>query len=119
MTDTPLIKRRVTGDRGAPRLTTHEVAKCIRERGGEPFTTQDIANCLLVCHPGEELARVEYSVRAAVFWLVERGKVIVVGEAIRKSPRCTHGYHVTLYREVPEPAVVDFSTLYKALGLMS
>jgi hypothetical protein len=119
MTDAPLIKRKTTGDRGPPRLTTNEVSKCIRERGGEPFTTQDIANCLLVCHPGEELARVEYSVRAAVFWLMERGKVRVVGEEIRKSPRCSHGYQVTLYREVPEPAVVDFSTLYKALGLMS
>lgn len=119
MTEIPLIKRKVTGDRWPPRLTTHEVSQCIREMCGETFTTQDIANCLQACHPGVDPARVEYSVRAAVFWLVERGKVIVVGEAIRKSPRCTHGYHVTLYREVPEPAVVDFSTLYKALGLVS
>lgn len=119
MTDTPLIKRRVTGDRGPHRLTTHEVSQCIRERGGEAFTTQDIANCMLSGHPGVDPARVEYSVRAAVFWLVERGKVIVVGEEIRKNPRCTHGYHVTLYREVPEAAPIDFSTLYKALGLMS
>ena len=119
MTDAPLIKRKTTGDRGLPRLTTHEVSQCIRERGGEDFTTQDIANCLLSGHPGVDPARVEYSVRAAVFWLMERGKVIVVGEAIRKSPRCAHGYQVTLYREVPEPVEIDFSTLYKALGLMS
>jgi hypothetical protein len=119
MTDAPLIKRKTTGDRGPPRLTTHEVSKCIRERGGEAFTTQDIANCLLSGRPGVDLARIEYSARAAVFWLVERGKVRVDGEVIRKSPRCHHGYHVTLYREVPEPAVVDFTTLYRALGLMS
>jgi hypothetical protein len=119
MTDAPLIKRKTTGDRGPPRLTTHEVSKCIRERGGEAFTTQDIASCLLSGHPGVDPARVEYSVRAAVFWLMERGKVRVVGEAIRKSPRCSHGYQVTLYREVPEPVAIDFSTLYRALGLMS
>lgn len=119
MTDTPLIKRITTRDRGIPLLTTHEVFKCISEKGGKAFTTRDIADCLLSCHPGTDPARVEYSVRAAVFWLMDRGKVIVVGDSIRKSPRCMHGYHVTVYREVPEPAVVDFSTLYKALGLMS
>ncbi len=118
MTDAPQIKRKSSGDRGPPRLTTQEVAQCIRDRAGEPFTTQDIANCLQTSHPGVDPERVEYSVRAAVFWLVERRKVKVVGEVIRKSPRCAHGYQVTLYQEVADPAVVDFYVLYKALGLM-
>ena len=48
MTDTPLIVRKVTADRGVKAVTTHEVLECIKEMTSDTFSTRELANALMV-----------------------------------------------------------------------
>ena len=48
MTDTPLIRRQTTADRGVKAVTTHDVLACIKELTGETFSTRELANALMV-----------------------------------------------------------------------
>ena len=48
MTDTPLIVRKVTADRGVKAVTTHEVLECIKEMTSDTFSTRELANTLMV-----------------------------------------------------------------------
>ena len=50
MTETPLIRRQTTADRGVKAVTTHEVLACIKELTGETFSTRELANALMVRH---------------------------------------------------------------------
>ena len=47
MTETPLIRRQTTADRGVKAVTTHEVLACIKELTGETFSTRELANALI------------------------------------------------------------------------
>ena len=40
MTETPLIRRQTTADRGVKAVTAHEVLACIKELTGETFSTR-------------------------------------------------------------------------------
>ena len=47
MTDTPLIVRKVTADRGVKAVTTHEVLACIKEMTSDTFSTRELADALM------------------------------------------------------------------------
>ena len=48
MTETTLIRRQTTADRGVKAVTTHDVLACIKELTGETFSTRELANALKV-----------------------------------------------------------------------
>ena len=48
MTDTPLIRRQTTADRGVKAVTTHDVLACIKELTSDTFSTRELANALMV-----------------------------------------------------------------------
>lgn len=116
MNDTPLIKRQVTADRGKVLLTTLEVTAVINRLEGEPFTTRDISKQFAETWKNIDHARIEYSVRASIHWLIARGRVRRVGDILRTDTTC-YPYMVTLYQSVPVSEPVDFATLYRALGV--
>ncbi|MBN8285467.1 hypothetical protein [Zoogloea sp.] len=112
MSQQQIIRNVTTLDRHpAPRRSTAEiVCQSVMAQGGE-FTTRDIAEAVGVD---------EYSVRAALSWLLKRKIVAPAGEASRPYPASAgqrlqgKSYTVTLYRVVERGQAPDFAALMGA-----
>lgn len=80
-----IIRHESTADRGLPaRVSADEVFQIVKEMEIS-FTTCDIADIIVANgkHRGVSYERIERSVRAAVFWLVERDIAYVSGESVK------------------------------------
>ena len=118
MTDTPLICREVTADRGPLHISTDEIYTAICNIKGESFTVMEIANVIQRKRRGVQKQRIANAAKTGVSWLVAREAVEVSGSIrvrSRKQPKLF--YLVTTYKLTRHPVVADFTLLYKALGL--
>ena len=118
MTDTPLIRREVTADRGPLHISTDEIYTAICNIKGESFTVREIANVIQRKRRGVHKQRIANAVKTGISWLVSRDLVEVSGSIrvrSRKQPKLF--YLVTTYKLTRNPVVADFALLYKALGL--
>lgn len=84
MTQQTIIRNETTLDRAACRVTVEEVFE-IAKGLGDQFTTRDVADIVVARGklPNVSYDRIERSVRAAIFWLVERELASVSGEITR------------------------------------
>jgi hypothetical protein len=108
MTETPLIRREVTTDRGIKRkhrhfvtISTEAVLACVRSMP-EGWTTHDVAKRLGV---GER------AVRTAVQWLVDTRQIKSAGEVSRATNATKKPYRARVYVICPEPCQCDVSLL--------
>ena len=107
-----VIRNVTTLDRGpVPRRSTAEVVfKAVIKEGGE-FTTRDVAAAVGVD---------EYSVRAALSWLIKRKVVELVGKTSRPYPPeagqhlRSRSYTVSVYRVIERGQAPDLSLLMGA-----
>lgn len=118
MSDTPIIRRVVTADREPVFVSTDSALLVIKDLGISEFTTRDICDAMTkTTHANVERSRLDYAVRAAVTWLINRGKVEPTGSVMRHSPGCKYPYSVTTYRISQATAHADFGALYRVFGL--
>lgn len=117
MNTAKLIRRKTTADRGIVHVSTEEVLICIKSLKAAEFSTCEIVDALQGAHQHTGRRVLEYAVRTAVAWLMERSDVEVAGFTHRYSKRCKYPYRVTIYRVVTKEAPIDFSVLYRAFGL--
>lgn len=115
MTDTPLIRRQVTADRGtAVLVTTHDVLQCIRGLSAKTFSTREVADALREAHPGTEYSRLEYAVRQSISWLVKRGYVEIADGTVKRYTQVTHApYWCSVYVAVDRGEACDCALLNK------
>ena len=111
MTDTPLIRRQVTADRGVKAVTTHEVLECIKDMALDRFTTRELADALIIRHRDIDYERLERSVRQSVVWLVTRGYVKPTNEEAKRLTRRHEPYGATVYEAVEKGGPCDVCLL--------
>ena len=111
MTDTPLIVRKVTADRGVKAVTTHEVLECIKEMTSDTFSTRELANALMVRHENIDYGRLEYSVRQSIVWLMRRGYVKAAKGAVKRYTKSHEPYWATVYESVEKGEPCDVCLL--------
>ena len=111
MTDTPLIVRKVTADRGVKAVTTHEVLACIKEMTGETFSTRELADALMVRYADIDYGRLEYSVRQSIVWLMRRGYVKRTEQKVKRFTRMHEPYGATVYQAVEKGEPCDVCLL--------
>ena len=123
-----IIRKDHTLDRAACRVTVEEVFE-IAKGLGDKFTTRDVADVVVARGnlPNVSYDRIERSVRAAIFWLVERDLAYVSGEITRvisatsvSKPQTYIIYAGRTWnkkaRQV-ERSPVDFNALNRAFGI--
>ena len=98
--DTPLIRRKTTADRGKVLISTHEIIIAMKSRESDIFTTRDIAAGLAQSHPEIPADQLEYAVRRAVAWLLTRGYVETAKETEKRFTKAREPYWVAVYRRV-------------------
>ena len=111
MTDTPLIVRKVTADRGVKAVTTHEVLECIKDMASETFSTRELADALMIRHQDIDYGRLEYSVRQSIVWLMRLGYVKRTGQKVKRFTRRREPYSATVYQAVEKGAPCDVCLL--------
>ncbi len=112
MTDTPLIKRVVTADRGNARtVTTSEVLACIYGLQDDRFSSRDVADALRSEHQATEYLHLEYAVRRSIAWLVKRGDVVVTKDTVKRYTRFNEPYWATVYERVEHMGPCDVCLL--------
>lgn len=114
MTDTPLIRRVVTADRGVRAVTTREVLDCIKEMPGKTFSTRDVAEAVRAKYAkcsNIDFFRLEYSVRQAIVWLCRRGEVSATKVTIKRFTAAREPYWVTVYLRIEKGEPVDVRLL--------
>ena len=111
MTDTPLIVRKVTADRGVKAVTTHEVLACIKEMTGKTFSTRELADALMLRHRDIDYGRLEYSVRQSIVWLMRRGYVRPSEGSVKRYTKSNEPYWATVYQAVEKGEPCDVCLL--------
>ena len=111
MTDTPLIVRKVTADRGVKAVTTHEVLACIKEMTGKTFSTRELADALMLRHRDIDYGRLEYSVRQSIVWLMRRGYVRPSEGSVKRYTKSNEPYWATVYESVEKGEPCDVCLL--------
>ena len=111
MTETTLIIRKVTADRGVKAVTTHEVLACIKEMTGETFSTRELADALMVRHTDIDYGRLEYSVRQSIVWLMRRGYVRPSKGSVKRFTKSHEPYWATVYESVEKGEPCDVCLL--------
>ena len=111
MTDTPLIVRKVTADRGVKAVTTHEVLECIKELSLDTFTTREVADALILRHKDIDYGRLEYSVRQSFVWLVRRGYINPTDDEVKRFTKSHEPYSATVYQAVEKGGPCDVCLL--------
>lgn len=112
MTNTPLIRREVTADRGPLFVTTDEVLDAIKDIDAEEWTTRDVTD-LLMLKRRVEYKRLERAVRAAVNYLIARGQVEKSNKTIRLTAKNQDQYLVTCYALIKTYESADVALLNK------
>ena len=112
MTNTPLIRREVTADRGTLFVTTDEVLDAIKDIDAEEWTTRDVTD-LLMLKRRVEYKRMERAVRAAVNYLIARGQVEKSNKTIRLTAKNQDQYLVTCYALIKTYESADVALLNK------
>lgn len=105
-----LIRGEATSDRGVRAVTTMEVMTCIHSLPCQTFSTHEVVLAVretFACHSGIDFARLEYSVRQAISWLVRRGKLKATDATVTRYTKGTHEkYFPTIY-VLTEPVTND------------
>ena len=112
MTNTLLISREVTADRGPLFVTTDEVLDAIKDIDAEEWTTRDVTD-LLMLKRRVEYKRLERAVRAAVNYLIARGQVEKSNKTIRLTAKNQDQYLVTCYALIKTYESADVALLNK------
>lgn len=112
MTNTLLIRREVTADRGPLFVTTDEVLDAIKDIDAEEWTTRDVTD-LLMLKRRVEYKRMERAVRAAVNYLIARGQVEKSNKTIRLTAKNQDQYLVTCYALIKTYESADVALLNK------
>lgn len=112
MTNTLLIRREVTADRGPLFVTTDEVLDAIKDIDAEEWTTRDVTD-LLMLKRRVEYKRLERAVRAAVNYLIARGQVEKSNKTIRLTAKNQDQYLVTCYALIKTYESADVALLNK------
>jgi len=112
VTNTPLIRREVTADRGTLFVTTDEVLDAIKDIDAEEWTTRDVTD-LLMLKRRVEYKRLERAVRAAVNYLIARGQVEKSNKTIRLTAKNQDQYLVTCYALIKTYESADVALLNK------
>lgn len=88
-----LIRGEATADRGVRAVTTREVLTVVKAMQSDTFSTHEVVNAVreaFSSHAGIDFARLEYSVRQSVSWLVRRGKLRVTAKTLTRYTSDTH-----------------------------
>lgn len=109
MTDTPLIRRDVTADRGLRRrkhrhkvsVSTERVIECVGELP-DRWTTHDVAKALNVS---------EHAVRTSIQWLSDHKRIREAGVEARLTRGSRKSYWVRVYEICPDPTPCDVALL--------
>jgi len=112
VTNTLLIRREVTADRGPLFVTTDEVLDAIKDIDAEEWTTRDVTD-LLMLKRRVEYKRLERAVRAAVNYLIARGQVEKSNKTIRLTAKNQDQYLVTCYALIKTYESADVALLNK------
>jgi len=112
VTNTLLISREVTADRGPLFVTTDEVLDAIKDIDAEEWTTRDVTD-LLMLKRRVEYKRLERAVRAAVNYLIARGQVEKSNKTIRLTAKNQDQYLVTCYALIKTYESADVALLNK------
>jgi len=113
MTETPLIRREVTADRGIRAVTTREVLECITEMPDETFSTYEVVQAVrekFAKHSNIDFELLERSVRQSVTWLVRRGHIQITKSTVKRYTSAREPYWVTVYLRIDkgQPFDVEF-----------